>query len=113
MMENNEKRLYVLIDRSLEPVYGCVQGGHAVAQWLLEHPNQEWNNSYLIYLYANVNLYRMKLIMNHKDFSEFREPDLNDKITALACEDDGNLFKNLHTVKTKGSKCFGRHRLPK
>lgn len=36
-MENN-RRLYVLIDESLEPVYGCVQGGHAVAQWLLEHP---------------------------------------------------------------------------
>ena len=32
------KRLYILIDNSLEPVYGCVQGGHAVAQWLLEHP---------------------------------------------------------------------------
>lgn len=47
------KRLYVLIDQKLDAVYGCVQGGHAVAQWLLEHPNQEWNNSYLIYLYAD------------------------------------------------------------
>ena len=42
MMENNDRRLYVLIDKSLEPVYGCVQGGHALAQWLLEHPNQKW-----------------------------------------------------------------------
>ena len=32
------KRLYVLIDQKLDVVYGCVQGGHAVAQWLLEHP---------------------------------------------------------------------------
>mgnify|MGYP003177818456 CR=1 FL=1 len=30
------KRLYVLIDQKLDAVYGCVQGGHAVAQWLLE-----------------------------------------------------------------------------
>lgn len=25
------KRLYVLIDQKLDAVYGCVQGGHAVA----------------------------------------------------------------------------------
>lgn len=98
---NNERRLYVLIDKSLEPVYGCVQGGHAVAQYLLEHPNQKWNNSYLIYLYANIDLYRMKLIMRNKDFSEFKEPDLNNRVTALACEDDGRLFRNLHTVKVR------------
>ena len=48
------KRLYVLIDQKLDVVYGCVQGGHAVAQWLLEHPNQNWNNNYLIYLYADL-----------------------------------------------------------
>lgn len=48
------KRLYVLIDQKLDAVYGCVQGGHAVAQWLLEHPNQDWNNNYLIYLYADM-----------------------------------------------------------
>ena len=101
MEKQNERRLYVLIDKSLEPVYGCVQGGHAVAQYLLEHPNQKWNNSYLIYLYANVDLYRMKLIMRNKDFSEFKEPDLNNRVTALACEDDGRLFRNLHTVKVR------------
>lgn len=48
------KKLYVLIDQKLDAVYGCVQGGHAVAQWLLEHPNQDWNNNYLIYLYADL-----------------------------------------------------------
>lgn len=46
------KRLYVLIDRTLNPIYGCVQGGHAVAQYMLEHSN--WNNEYLIYLYADI-----------------------------------------------------------
>jgi hypothetical protein len=30
----------------------------------------------------------------------FREPDLNNSITAIACRDDsGELFKNLKTVK--------------
>lgn len=69
------KRLYVLIDQKLDAVYGCVQGGHAVAQWLLEHPNQEWNNSYLIYLYAD---------LVNKDYSSFYEPDLDNQLTAIA-----------------------------
>ena len=47
------KRLYVLVNKRLSPVYGCVQGGHAVAQWLLDNPGQTWNNNFLIYLYAD------------------------------------------------------------
>lgn len=55
------KKLYVLIDQKLDAVYGCVQGGHAVAQWLLEHPNQDWNNNYLIYLYADLDKMESKI----------------------------------------------------
>ena len=101
MKNANEKRLYVLIDKELEPVYGCVQGGHALAAYLLEHPNQEWNNSYLIYLKCNLYSMRRRLIKLGKDFSEFREPDLGNKLTAIAIEDSGKLFRTLHTVKSK------------
>lgn len=101
MMEENKRRLYVLVDKSLEPVYGCVQGGHAVAQWLLEHPEQKWNNSYLIYLRCNLYSLKRRLTKLGKDFSIFKEPDLDNRITALACEDDGRLFRNLHTVKVR------------
>lgn len=93
-----EKRLYVLINKDLEPVYGCVQGGHAVAEWLLEHPDQKWNNSYLIYLKCNLYSMRRRLIKLSKDFSEFREPDLDNKLTAIAIEDSGKLFRNLKLV---------------
>ena len=99
-MENN-RRLYVLIDKSLEPIYGCVQGGHVVAQWLLEHPNQKWDNSYLIYLKCNLYSQRRRLVKLGKDFSEFKEPDLNNKLTAIAIEDSGRLFRNLHTIKAR------------
>lgn len=98
MKQNKPKRLYVLIDKELEPVYGCVQGGHSVAQWLLDHPNQEWNNSYLIYLKCNLYSIRRRLIKLGKDFSEFREPDLDNKLTAIAIENDGRLFKNLKLI---------------
>jgi len=98
MEKQHEKRLYVLIDKELEPVYGCVQGGHAVAQWLLEHPNQNWNNSYLIYLKCNLYSMKRRLKRLEQDFSEFKEPDLGNKLTAIAIENDGRLFRNLKLV---------------
>lgn len=75
----------LLIDQKLDAVYGCVQGGHAVAQWLLEHPNQEWNNSYLIYLYADLDKWKVRLDLVNKDYSSFYEPDLGNQLTAIAC----------------------------
>lgn len=86
------KRLYVLIDQKLDVVYGCVQGGHAVAQWLLEHPNQNWNNNYLM------DKWRVRLDLTNKDYSIFREPDLNNQLTAIALQDDGRMFKKLKLV---------------
>jgi len=95
------KRLYVLVSKKLNPVYGCVQGGHAVAQFLLDnYSEQDWNNSYLIYLYADLDKWTKKLRKKHYQFTEYREPDLNDEVTAIACQNDsGELFKNLHLVK--------------
>ncbi len=92
------KRLYVLIDQKLDVVYGCVQGGHAVAQWLLEHPNQDWNNNYLIYLYADLDKWKVRLDLVNKDYSSFYEPDLDNQLTAIALQDDGRMFKKLKLV---------------
>ena len=90
------KKLYVLIDEKLEKVYGCVQGGHAVAQWLLDNQgNQDWNNQYLIYLSADIEKWIFKLENKNLNFSIFYEPDLDNRATALAIECDGSLFRNL------------------
>jgi hypothetical protein len=93
------RRLHVLVDSSLNPIYGCVQGGHAVAQWLLDHPNQNWNNSYLIYLSAKVEDWKRKLDFLNIDYTKFDEPDLGNQTTALAVLDNGRLFKKLDLVK--------------
>lgn len=97
-MEKKNK-LYVLIDKSLDTVYGCVQGGHAVAQWLLEH-SSGWNNEYLIYLSADVNKWKRKLSRMFIDFTEFKEPDLGNKTTSLAVLGHNNLFKKLKLIST-------------
>lgn len=77
----------------------CVQGGHAVAQWLLEHPNQDWNNNYLIYLYADLDKWKVRLDLVNKDYSSFYEPDLDNQLTAIALQDDGRMFKKLKLVR--------------
>lgn len=93
------QRLYVLIDNNLDSIYGCVQGGHVVAQWLLNHPNQDWNNSYLIYVSADISKWKERLDILEIDYTEFREPDLNNQVTALAILNNDKIFKNLKLVK--------------
>lgn len=94
------KRLYILVSKNLEPVYGCVQGGHAVAQWLLDNKNtQTWNNNYLIYVYADIEQWIYKLNLKDLNYSVFYEPDLDNVPTAIAIESDGSLFKNLKKVE--------------
>jgi len=95
------QRLYVLVSTTLEPVYGCVQAGHAVAQWLLDNRDtQSWNNQYLVYLYADVDKWLFKLKLKNHTFSTFNEPDLNNQLTAITMVNDGSLFRNLSKVSS-------------
>ena len=76
-------RLYILVSEDLAPIYGAVQGGHAIAQWMLEHSNNlYWKNETVVYLSCNVE--KMKYLLEWDDISVFREPDLNNKLTAIA-----------------------------
>lgn len=88
------------MSNKLKPVYGCVQGGHAVAQWLLDNKNtQTWNNNYLIYVYADIDKWIYKLKLKDLNYSIFYEPDLGNIPTAIAIESDGSMFKNLKMVE--------------
>ena len=93
------QRLYVLISNKLDSIYGCVQGGHVVAEWLLTHPNQEWNNNYLIYVSADVDKWKDRLNIMNIDYTEFKEPDLDYQTTALAVLNNDKMFKNLKLIK--------------
>lgn len=93
-------RLYVLVSKDLDPIYGCVQGGHAVAQWLIDHKNcyNKWKNDYLIYLWADINEWIPKL-NGGSNWSIWKEPDLANRITAIAVESDGKMFRKLQLLK--------------
>jgi hypothetical protein len=49
-------------------------------------------------LYADIDKWKYKLNGNDK-CSYWHEPDLDNKLTAIAVESDGKMFKNLNLVK--------------
>ena len=120
MKEKN--KLYILTDNTLDPIYASVQGGHAVAQWLLDNwqtkrnkdfnedePIWEWNNDYLIYL--SVDIEKWKELLWRFDPSKFKwtwfdEPDLNNKTTAIAIYEKD--FPGCIKRKLKQEKLLGR-----
>lgn len=80
----NKNKLYVLIDKNLNPIYGAVQGGHAVAQWIIEYGQNKWNNEYLIYLSVDINKWKTLLDNTETLYSEFHEPDLDNRLTSIS-----------------------------
>lgn len=99
-----KNKLYILIDKDLDPIYGAVQGGHVVAQWLIEHGQYKWNNEYLIYLKAD--LKDIQEILLNSDYSKFYEPDLDNQLTSIVIhESDMNdrLKRKIKKLKLWGT----------
>ena len=97
----NENRLYVLISNELDPIYGAVQGGHAIAQWMIEHhDNLYWKNETVVYLSCDIE--KMLYLLENQDITIFREPDLDNKITSIAVVENPynkRMFRNLKLLK--------------
>lgn len=99
------KKLYILIRKDLAPAYQAVQAGHAVAAWLLRNPGQaaEWGNHTLIYLQIDneeeLQYWGEKLDRRGLEWTGFREPDIDNQLTAIACYSNGKPFANLKLLK--------------
>lgn len=93
--------MYVLVRKDLTKAQQAVQGGHALAQFLLNHFSH-WENGTLIYLGVRserqlVNWIR-KLDRKQIDVAIWKEPDMNDQITAIATHSNEDVFRNLNCL---------------
>lgn len=78
-------KLYVIIREDLKSCHQAVQGGHALAELLLNH-KIPWMNGTLIYLSVKDEKTLQKLYnkLPCKKKSMFREPFWDDSLTAIA-----------------------------
>lgn len=90
----NNKKLRVITRRDIPLEYQGVQGAHAAIQFQHEHPELavDWftNSNYLIFLSVKnedeLKQFIKKAESNNIITSIFREPDINNEITAIALE---------------------------
>lgn len=96
-------RLYCITREDLKPGQKIAQACHAATQYLLDHPDTEWNNGYIICLgiqnEEELKKLEEKLISIDRKYSKFHEPDMDDQLTAIAAIDEGKLFANLRLIK--------------
>jgi hypothetical protein len=97
--EQLQPKMYILCNRRLAPIYAAVQGGHALSQWILEHPGKFDLNTTLVYISCRTDLKLQEMIEHGYDYSAFKEPDLGNTVTAIACLGDKDLlFTRLKTL---------------
>jgi hypothetical protein len=91
------KRLYVIVRKDLPKSYRAVQAGHAVAEWLLH--DQTWKNETLIYLGVQdekeLSSWVDKLDFKNIKWVGFKEPDINNELTAIATICNDGVFNKL------------------
>jgi len=112
-------KMYILVRTDLPPIHRAVQGGHAIAKYLLDfyrtntdnegrlffaHKTlaiyQQWTNGVMIYLGVDDELelikWETKLLSNGVNVASFIEPDWGTPTkTALACISYGDEFSEL------------------
>jgi hypothetical protein len=96
------EKLFILIRKDLPLAYQAVQAGHAVAQWMLDNPAHRWGNQTLVYLSVpdetHLDLWCSKLESRGYGYSEFREPDIDNQKTAVACYGAEKMFSKLNLM---------------
>ena len=95
-------KLFVIVRKDLSHSQRAVQAGHALAAYLLHSPNFRWKNETLIYLgikgLRQIENLKRKLDINDIKHVEFREPDLNNEITAIASDQQCKIFEKMNLL---------------
>jgi len=92
-------RLYVLCSDKLDPIYAAVQGGHAIAEFMMDQQDgidrgkrsvfreDKWYNDTVVYLSVDIDKWHDYLDdFDHLwyYYSTWEEPDCGDALTAIA-----------------------------
>ena len=80
-------KMYVLVRDDISKSQQAVQAGHALAQFMIEHPFSGWKNGTLVYLKLpkeDLAAYYHEWSKSLRNISKFEEPDMNDEMTAFA-----------------------------
>lgn len=96
-------KLYVIVRKDLSTSQQAVQAGHAVAAFLLDGLFfRRWNNETLIYLgvkgLTQLENLKRKLDFNGIHYTEFREPDIGNQVTAIATNEHSKIFERLNLL---------------
>ena len=92
-------KMYVIVRKDIPTSEQAVQGGHALAAILLDCPeSREWANEILVYLVfkGEAQLYNLafELQVHGVQHKVWREPDMNNEITAIAVYPEYNMKGN-------------------
>jgi len=87
------------VRKDLTPSQRAVQAGHAIAEYLVHSPLSTWRNETLIYLGVK-SLRQLENVMKKLDFYGvkyiiWKEPDLDNEITAISSDEENPIFKKL------------------
>lgn len=95
------QKLYVIVRKDLSPSQIAVQAGHAVAEYLV-NDSKTWKNEILIYLgvpgLRQLHRWMMKLDNQDVEYTTWREPDINNEVTAIASTGSSEYFKKLNLL---------------
>lgn len=91
------ERLYVITHRQLGD-NGVAQLVHGASQFMLDFPGA-WLNTTIVCLAVKdleaLEFWQDKLQMKGYKFSKFREPDIGNQLTSIACATDSKIFSKL------------------
>ena len=94
-----DKKLYVITRKDLPKSQQAVQAGHALAEFLLTEDRGEWDNGTLVYLGVR-NEIELNCTMHDLNYcgvrhALFREPDIGNQLTAIACLESNPVVEDL------------------
>jgi hypothetical protein len=95
-------KLFVIVRKDLSFSQQIVQSGHAIAEFLLQKPETKWDNGTLVILgldnLKELNKLIFKLDQKRIGWIGFKEPDINNELTAIACDEDEPIFSGMYLL---------------